>query len=55
MLTEWNTLVEEQIEQVPGQAKRKSAKTVELKLLSSPKAEVPVNVILQKLRNLTVS
>ena len=36
---DWNTLVEERIEQVPGQAKRKSAKTVELKLLSSANAD----------------
>ena len=32
---DWNTLVEERIEQIPGQAKRKLAKTVELKLLSA--------------------
>ena len=35
----WNTLVEERIEQLPGQAKRKTAKTVELKLLSAANAE----------------
>ncbi len=35
----WNTLVEERIEQIPGQAKRKKAKTVELKLLSAANAE----------------
>ena len=35
----WNTLVEERIEQIPGQAKRKTAKTVELKLLSAANAE----------------
>lgn len=35
----WNTLVEERIEQIPGQAKRKKAKTVELKLLSAADAE----------------
>ena len=35
----WNTLVEERIEQLPGQAKRKTAKTVELKLLSAADAE----------------
>ena len=34
----WNTLVEERIEQIPGQAKRKTAKTVELKLLSAANA-----------------
>ena len=31
----WNTLVEERVEQVPGQTKRKSAKTVELKPISA--------------------
>ena len=36
---EWNTLVEERVEQVPGKAKRKSAKTVELKSLSATNAE----------------
>ena len=35
----WNTLVEERVEQVPGQTKRKSAKTVELKPLSAGGAE----------------
>ena len=35
----WNTLVEERIEQIPGQAKSKKAKTVELKLLSAANAE----------------
>ena len=36
---DWNTLVEERIEQIPGHAKRKTAKTVELKLLSDANAE----------------
>ena len=36
---DWNTLVEERIEQIPGQAKRKLAKTVELKLLSAANSE----------------
>ncbi len=36
---DWNTLVEERIEQIPGQAKRKTSKTVELKLLSAANAE----------------
>ena len=35
----WNTLVEERIEKIPGQAKRKTAKTVELKSLSAANAE----------------
>ena len=35
----WNTLVEERIEQIPGQAKGKKAKTVELELLSAVDAE----------------
>ncbi|MGB1614168.1 MAG: DNA repair protein RadA, partial [Candidatus Puniceispirillaceae bacterium] len=35
----WNTLVEERIEQIPGQTKRTTAKTVELKLLSAANAE----------------
>jgi DNA repair protein RadA/Sms len=35
----WNTLVEERIEQVPGQTKRKTSKTVEFKLLSAANAE----------------
>ena len=34
----WNTLVEERIEQISGQAKRKTAKTVELKSLSAANA-----------------
>ena len=36
---QWNTFVEERVTQVPGQAKRKSAKTVELKSLSAANAE----------------
>ena len=36
---DWNTLVEERIEQIPGQTKRKISKTVELKLLSAANAE----------------
>ena len=36
---DWNTLVEERIEQLPGQAKHKKAKTVELKLLSAANAK----------------
>jgi len=36
---DWNTFVEERIEQVPGQAKRKSTKIVELKLLSAANSE----------------
>ena len=36
---EWNTLVEERIEKVPGQAKRKSSRTVELKSLSTANSE----------------
>ncbi len=35
----WNTLVEERIEQIPGQTKRTTAKTVELKLLSAANVE----------------
>jgi len=35
----WNTLVEERIEQIPGQTKRTTARTVELKLLSAANAE----------------
>ena len=36
---EWNSLVEERIEQVPGQPKRKSAKKVDLKPLSAGSTE----------------
>ena len=38
---EWNTLVEERVESVPGQMKRKSAKSVELKPLLSGDGDAP--------------